>query len=295
MPTKLHVWQTLTNMLVKEILRDAKSQLAESGITEVDAEHLLAHVLGVSRMDLHNSVLVESTLLGIEDKDVLEEQFYDLLDRRLNFEPLQYLTGVAGFRYLNIEVGPGVLVPRPESELLVEAVLQHIENLPAPVSVIDLGAGSGALSLAIATEAPTTRVIAVEKSPEALVWLKKNVSVIAENVRVVEGDVADVLPGIKCDVVIANPPYVPDSQALPRDVAGFEPHIALFGGPTGMEIPKIFIAAAARLLKNGGVLVIEHTEEQGVAIADALSVDFLEIALHDDLVGRPRWTSAVRR
>jgi release factor glutamine methyltransferase len=253
-------------MNIKEILRDAKVQLVESAISDVDAEHLLAHVLGLSRMDLHNTVLVESTLLGIDDKDVLEEQFYDLLDRRLNFEPLQYLTGTAGFR-----------------------------NLPAPVSVIDLGAGSGALSLAIATEAPTTRVIAVEKSPEALVWLKKNVSVIAENVRVVEGDVADVLPGIKCDVVIANPPYVPDSQELPRDVAGFEPHIALFGGPTGMELPKIFIAAAARLLKSGGVLVIEHTEEQGAAIADALSVDFSEVALHDDLVGRPRWTSAVRR
>ena len=282
-------------MKIKEILRDAKSQLAESGISEVDAEHLLAHVLGLSRMDLHNPVLVESTLLAFEDKDVLEEQFYDLLDRRLNFEPLQYLTGVAGFRYLNIEVGPGVLVPRPESELLVEAVLQHIENLPAPVSVIDLGAGSGALSLAIATEAPTTRVIAVEKSPEALFWLKKNVSVIAENVRVVEGDVVDVLPGIKCDVVIANPPYVPDSQELPSDVAGFEPHIALFGGPTGMEIPQLFITAAARLLKPGGVLVIEHTEEQGAPIAAALSVDFSEVALHDDLVGRPRWTSAVRR
>ncbi|CAN2217666.1 HemK Methylase of polypeptide chain release factors [Candidatus Nanopelagicaceae bacterium] len=295
MLTKQHVWLTQTNMNIKQLLRDAKSQLAESGISEVDAEHLLAHVLGLSRMDLHNPVLVESTLLGIEDKDVLEEQFFDLLDRRLNFEPLQYLTGVAGFRYLNIEVGPGVLVPRPESELLVEAVLQHIENLPAPVSVIDLGAGSGALSLAIATEAPTTRVIAVEKSPEALVWLKKNVSVIAENVRVVEGDVADVLPGIKCDVVIANPPYVPDAQPLPRDVAAFEPHVALFGGPTGMEIPKIFITAASRLLKCGGVLVIEHTEEQGPAIADVLAIDFLEIALHDDLVGRPRWTSAVRR
>jgi release factor glutamine methyltransferase len=300
MPTRLLVWPTLTNMNassfnVRAILGDAKSQLAESGISEIDAEHLLAHVLGLSRMDLHNPVLVESTLLGIDDKDVLEEQFYDLLDRRLNFEPLQYLTGVAGFRYLNIEVGPGVLVPRPESELLVEAVLQHIENLPAPVSVIDLGAGSGALSLAIATEAPTTRVIAVEKSPEALFWLKKNVSVIAENVRVVEGDVADVLPGIKCDVVIANPPYVPDAQELPRDVKGFEPHIALFGGPTGMEVPALFIAAASRLLKSGGVLVIEHTENQGAAIADALAVDFLEIALHDDLVGRPRWTSAVRR
>ncbi len=282
-------------MEIKALLRVAKSQLAESGINEVGAEHLLAHVFGLTRMDLHNSVLVESTIATISDIDVIEAQFFDLLDRRLNHEPLQYLTGVAPFRYLEIQVGPGVLVPRPESELLVEAVLQHIANLPAPVSVIDLGAGSGALSLAIATEAPTARVIAVEKSPEAIFWLKKNVSVIAENVRVVEGDVADVLPGVKCDVVIANPPYIPDDQNLPRDVAGFEPHIALFGGPTGMELPRLFITAAARLLKNSGVLVIEHTEAQAIAIAGELAVDFEDIAVHDDLVGRPRWTSAVRR
>jgi release factor glutamine methyltransferase len=282
-------------MEIKSILRDAKSQLAESGISEVDAEHLLAHLLGLSRMDLHNPVLVESTFATIGDTEVIEEAFYNLLDRRLNFEPLQYLVGSAPFRYLDIEVGPGVLVPRPESELLVEAVLQHISNLPAPVSVIDLGAGSGALSLAIATEAPSTRVIAVEKSPEALFWLKKNVSVIAENVRVVEGDVAEVLPGVKCDVVIANPPYIPDEQDLPRDVLGFEPHIALFGGPTGMELPRRFIQAAARLLKPAGVLVIEHTEDQAIAIAGELAVDFEDIAVHEDLVGRPRWTSAVRR
>jgi len=282
-------------MDIKALLRDAKSQLAESQISQVDAEHLLAHVLGISRMDLHNPILLETTLTAISDTDVIEEQFISLLDRRINHEPLQYLTGVAPFRYLALEVGAGVLVPRPESELLVDAVLAHIKNLPAPVSVIDLGAGSGALALAIATEAKDTRVIAVEKSPEAIYWLKKNVSVIAQNVRVVEGDVADVLPGIKCDVVIANPPYIPDAQALPRDVAGFEPHAALYGGPTGMELPKIFITAAARLLKSAGVLVIEHTEEQGVAIASELSLDFESITLHDDLTGRPRWTSAVRR
>ena len=282
-------------MDIKALLRDAKSQLAESQISEVDAEHLLAHVLGISRMDLHNPVLLETTLTAISDTDVIEEQFISLLDRRINHEPLQYLTGVAPFRYLALEVGPGVLVPRPESELLVDAVLAHIKNLPAPVSVIDLGAGSGALALAIATEAKDTRVIAVENSPEAIYWLKKNVSVISQNVRVVEGDVSDVLPGIKCDVVIANPPYIPDAQALPRDVAGFEPHAALFGGPTGMEIPRIFITAAARLLKSAGVLVIEHTEEQGAAIASELTLDFESITLHDDLVGRPRWTSAVRR
>jgi len=282
-------------MDIKALLSDAKSQLVESQISQVDAEHLLAHVLGISRMDLHNPVLLETTLTAVSDTDVIEEQFISLLDRRINHEPLQYLTGVAPFRYLELEVGPGVLVPRPESELLVDAVLAHIKNLPAPVSVIDLGAGSGALALAIATEAKDTRVIAVEKSPEAIYWLKKNVSVIAQNVRVVEGDVADVLPGIKCDVVIANPPYIPDAQTLPRDVASFEPHAALFGGPTGMELPKIFITAAARLLKSAGVLVIEHTEEQGAAIASELTLDFESITLHDDLVGRPRWTSAVRR
>ena len=282
-------------MEIKALLRDAKAQLAESGIAEVDAEHLLAHVFGISRMDLHNPVLVENTLSALSDTEIIEAQFFALLDRRIDHEPLQYLTGLAPFRYLEIEVGTGVLVPRPESELLVDAVLSHIKNLPAPVSVIDLGAGSGALALAIATEAPDTRVIAVENSPDALFWLKKNVSVIAENVRVVEGDVRDVLPGVKCDVVIANPPYIPDAQSLPRDVASFEPHIALFGGPTGLELPKIFIAAAARLLKASGVLVIEHTEEQGAAIADELTVDFEDIALHNDLVGRPRWTSAVRK
>jgi len=180
-------------MEIKALLRNAKLQLAESSISEVDAEHLLAHLLGLSRMDLHNPVLVETTLAAVSDTDVIEEQFFALLDRRINHEPLQYLTGLAPFRYLEIQVGPGVLVPRPESELLVDAVLAHIKNLPAPVSVIDLGAGSGALALAIATEAPDTRVIAVEKSPAAIFWLKKNTSVIAENVRVVEGDVADVL------------------------------------------------------------------------------------------------------
>ena len=282
-------------MNIKALLIEAKTQLAQSGISEVDAEHLMAHVLGISRMDLHNSVLVESVLSATSDTEQVAEQFFSILDRRINHEPLQYITGVAAFRYMEILVGPGVLVPRPESELLVDAVLRHIKNLPAPVSVIDLGAGSGALALAIATEAPQSRVIAVEKSPEALYWLKKNVALIAENVRIVEGDVVDVLPGVKCDVVIANPPYISDEQVLPRDVVGFEPHAALFGGTTGMELPKIFIAAAARLLKTEGVLVIEHAQDQGIAIASELAVDFEDIALHDDLIGRPRWSSAVRR
>jgi release factor glutamine methyltransferase len=282
-------------MNIKELLRQAKSQLDESGISQVDAEHLLAHCLGVSRMDLHNPVILESTLATIGDEQTIEETFATLVERRIGFEPLQYLTGTAPFRHLEIEVGPGVLVPRPESELLVEAVLAHISNLEGIVSVVDLGAGSGALSLAIATEAENARVIAVEKSADAITWLKRNVSRIDEKVRIVEGDVSQVLIGVKCDLVIVNPPYIPDDQVLPRDVAGFEPHIALFGGPTGIEIPRQFITAAARLLKSGGVLVIEHTEEQGLVIEAELALDFENVVLHRDLNDRPRWSSAVRR
>ena len=284
---------------IKPLLRSAKEKLAAADITEVDAEHLFAYVLGISRMDLHNSVKLEEALKALGDFGVIEDTFAKLISRRAAHEPVQYLTGIAYFRHLDIEVGPGVLVPRPESELLVEAVLTHIKNLEekivGEISVIDLGAGSGALSLAIATEAPRSRVIAVEKSPDAIVWLKKNVARISENVRVVEGDVADVLPGVKCDAVIANPPYVPDNQSLPRDVADHEPHIALFGGATGLELPKRFIDAAARLLKSGGVLAIEHTEDQGAAIDALLSRDFIDIAVHQDLTGRPRWSSAVRK
>jgi release factor glutamine methyltransferase len=279
----------------KEFLRGGKEQLAAAGFAEVEAEHLLAHTLGISRMDLHNPLTVENALAAIGDMTVVEETFWKLLDRRCAHEPLQYLTGVAYFRHLEIKVGPGVLVPRPESELLVESVLTHIEKLSGAVSVVDLGSGSGALALAIATEAPQTHVIAVEKSPEAIHWLKENVSFIDEKVRILESDVATALEGVKCDVVIANPPYVPDSQELPRDVADHEPAIALFGGADGMKSPRLFISAAGRLLKTGGFLAIEHNEEQGGAIADVLSADFTDILLHKDLTGRPRFTTAVRR
>jgi release factor glutamine methyltransferase len=279
----------------KEFLRGGKEQLSAAGFAEVEAEILLAHTLGISRMDLHDPLTVENALTAIGDMAIVEETFWKLLDRRCAHEPLQYLTGVAYFRHLEIKVGPGVLVPRPESELLVESVLTYIEKLSGAVSVVDLGSGSGALALAIATEAPHTHVIAVEKSPEAIYWLKENVSFIDEKVRILESDVATALDGVKCDVVIANPPYVPDSQELPRDVAEHEPAIALFGGADGMKAPRLFISTASRLLKEGGFLAIEHHEEQGLAIADVLSADFTDILLHQDLTGRPRFTTAVRR
>ena len=279
----------------KEFLRGGKEQLAAAGFAEVEAEILLAHTLGISRMDLHNPLTVENALAAIGDMTVVEETFWKLLDRRCAHEPLQYLTGVTYFRHLELKVGPGVLVPRPESELLVEAVLTHIEKISGAVSVVDLGSGSGALALAIATEVPRTHVIAVEKSPEAIAWLKENVSFIDETVRIVESDVVTALDGVKCDVVIANPPYVPDSQELPKDVADHEPAIALFGGADGMKIPRLFISAASRLLKSGGFLAIEHHEAQGPQIADVLNEEFTDIVLHQDLTGRPRFTTAVRR
>jgi release factor glutamine methyltransferase len=285
----------MMELTFKEFLRSGKEQLSAAGYPEVDAEHLLAHVLGISRMDLHNPVTVENAIVAIGDTTIIEETFWKLLDRRCAHEPLQYLTGVAYFRYLELQVGPGVLVPRPESELLVEAVLKNIAGREGAISVIDLGAGSGALTLAIATEAPQTHLIAVEKDPAAVEWLRKNVSRIDETVRIIESDVEDALDGVKCDVLIANPPYIPNGQELPKDVADHEPAIALFGGSDGMEIPRKFINAAARLLKSGGFFAIEHHESQPIDIAAAMLKDFDQIELHNDLVGRPRFTTGIRR
>ena len=246
-------------------------------------------------MELHNPVLVENAITAISDTTLIEENFWKLLDRRCAHEPLQYLTGTAYFRYLELEVGSGVLVPRPESELLVEAVLKNIESRSGAVSVVDLGAGSGALTLAIATEAPNAHVIAVEKDPAAVEWLRKNVARISEDVRILESDVAEALEGVKCDVVIANPPYIPHSQELPRDVAEHEPAAALFGGADGMDIPRRFIEAAARLLKPGGFFAIEHHESQPAAITAEMVQAFDDVVTHNDLVGRPRYTTGVRR
>lgn len=278
----------------KEFLGTGKEQLRSAGIDATDAEHLMAYALGISRMDLHNPVIVEDRLANFGDLTILEETFWKLLDARAAHQPLQYLTGVSYFRYLEIQVGPGVLVPRPESELLVQAVLDHLEKATETVSVVDLGSGSGALALAISTENEKTRVIAVEKDQAAIEWLKKNVARINEQVRIVESDVVDALQGVKCDVVIANPPYVPDSQVLPRDVAEHEPAVALFGGPTGLDIPGRFIDTATRLLKPGGFFAIEHTEDQGDAIAALLAKNFFNIITHRDLNKRPRYTTAIR-
>ncbi len=276
-------------------LQRAKREFRESGYAEVDAELLLAHTLGITRMELHNPTIVERVLESFENIGDVLEQFEAMCVRRLGGEPVQYITGVAYFCDLTLQVGRGVLIPRPETELLVESILPHLKALNRSASVIDLGAGSGAISISIASQVPTAHVIAVENDQQALVWLRKNIEASNVDVRVVAEDVATALLGVRADLVVANPPYVPDDQDLPYEVKNYEPHSALFGGKDGMDVPRTFVAAASRLLKDGGIFVIEHGQEQAEAVKQALSADFIVVRMHSDLANRPRWTSAQRR
>jgi release factor glutamine methyltransferase len=166
--------------------------------------------------------------------------------------------------------------------------------------VVDLGAGSGAISIAIASEASLkglkVSMVAVEKSPEAAVWLNKNIAKYDLPIRVVIEDVQTALPDVKADLVVANPPYIPNDERLPIEVANFEPNDALFGGAVdGMQIPKLFIAAADRLLKPGGYFIMEHHEKQGELVREALLAQFSNAQTHADLNGRDRFTSARKR
>jgi release factor glutamine methyltransferase len=286
-------------MSIKQVLKDKKNKFASSGISEIDAELILAFVLGVERMELH----ARDFDLNHEQVELLDE----LVAKRISGNPTQYLIGQAPFRYLTFQVGPGVLIPRPESEALVDAALIEIERIHSiqgqssklPVSIVDLGSGSGALAISIAHEAerrnwPVT-VVAVEKSDAALEWLKRNIAACDVSVRVISGDVLEVLEGVKCDIVIANPPYVPDGDNLPELVIENEPKEALFGGGAdGLEIPRRFIQAASSLLKPGGLLIMEHHESQSLLLEAELSKDYSEMNLHRDLNNRPRWISARR-
>lgn len=287
-------------MSIKQILRSAKQLLADSNIPAVDAELMLAHVLGVGRMDLHSR---EFELLP-EQNELLQE----MLAARVSGTPTQYLTGEAPFRYLSFSVGPGVLIPRPETELLVDAALVEIERMQsAPgnqtvpaVSVVDLGAGSGAISISIAHEAGQRKmpvhIVAVENSAPAIEWLKRNISRHEVDVRVVASDVTQALEGVKCDIVVANPPYVPNETELPELVAENEPREALFGGAgDGMEIPAKFVATATRILKPGGFLILEHFESQSSALEALLESDYSDISHYLDLNQRPRWITARRK
>ncbi len=217
--------------------------------------------------------------------------------------PLQHLTGRAPFRHLELAVGPGVFVPRPETEQLVEWALAQLAGADEPV-VVDLGAGSGAIALSLAHEHPGARVTAVERDPQAAEWTRHNADLRAaagdRPVTVLSGDMTD--PALlrdldgAVDLVVSNPPYVPDGARVPREVADHDPPLALWGGPDGLDVVRGLLRTAARLLRPGGALGIEHADQQGSALPALVrgTGEFTDVADHPDLAGRPRFTTARR-
>lgn len=259
-------------MIVREWLQQARERLSGFPSAEVDARLLLESIMGRP--------------LNLTD-DVALDRADALLARRLTHEPVQYITGEAPFRYLVLHVGPGVLIPRPETEVLVDLVKDEISDTS---KVVDLGAGSGAIAIAIASETGAS-VTAVEKDPEAFTWLMKNVSEFAPKVTCIQADVLDVQLN-NIDVVVANPPYVPASLTLDREVHNYEPHQALFGGADGLEAPHLFMRAAAKMLRSGGRFVMEHDQSHQDRIVDLAKRYFVDVHTHQDLAGRPRFISA---
>lgn len=259
-------------MIVREWLQQARERLSGFPSAEVDARLLLEHLMG--------KPLNTSDVVDVEAANVL-------LERRLAHEPVQYITGFAPFRYLELEVGPGVLIPRPETEVLVDLAKGEIGQ--QSLSVVDLGSGSGAIAISIATETPA-RVTAVEKEDDAYFWLSRNVKKLAPQVECLHSDVAE-LDMRNVDLVVANPPYVPDAQALPSDVAGFEPRAALFGGQDGTVVPEVFMQTAARILRNGGLMIMEHAESHQDRMVELAGRYFDDVKRHQDLLSRPRFIS----
>lgn len=262
---------------------------------EVDAELLLAHVLGVTRGQLQAKAVTGAEVSAHE-----RDAFLAALARRAAREPLQHITGTAPFRSLELAVGPGVFVPRPETEFVAQLAIDALIAVASPrPRAVDLGTGSGAIALALATEVPHAEVVAVERSPEAHAWAERNIRASgADNIRLVLGDLADALPEWDgtVDVAASNPPYIPDA-AVPRDleVRLHDPAAALYGGPDGLDVVRVLSRRARVLLRSGGTLVIEHGEQQGAELRALLAADgWRAPATHRDLLGRDRATTATR-
>jgi release factor glutamine methyltransferase len=285
---------------VKSLFERSVAILAASGIADpqVDAELLIGHVLGASRGRVQ-SLTVTDAPLGVEDTVAIVEA----VERRAAREPLQHITGVAWFRSLELAVGPGVFVPRPETEFVAGLAIDSLRAVVAAPDVrplaVDLGTGSGAIALSLATEVPHADVVAVENSTAAFIWAKQNLRAVgAENARLVFIDLADALPELDAtvDVVVSNPPYIP-AGAVPRDpeVRLHDPEHALYGGEDGLDVVRSVSATARRLLRPGGSLVIEHGDLQGEQMRALLTADgWRAVATHRDLTGRDRATTAIR-
>ena len=290
------------DIALSELLQWALSTLGAAGVPEpdVDSELLAGHVLGLGRGEIAAKLVTGFTVPGESALAIRQ-----LVDRRAGREPLQHILGVAWFRSMTLQVGPGVFVPRPETEQLAGMAIDALRSLaePSPIGV-DLGTGSGAIALAMATEVPHARIYAVEKSPKALPWTTKNFSALGgSNAHLVPGDLAgdellNTFPELEGSVAViaSNPPYIP-VDAIPRDpeVQLFDPALALYGGQDGLDVVRQVSQVALVLGRPGAQLMLEHGELQGEDIRGILSSDgWRATATHRDLTGRDRYTTATR-
>ncbi len=278
------------------LLRRASEQLAAAGVESArhDASVLVSHVLQVEPRDV-----VRLDTVTAEQAEAID----DLVARRCARVPLQHLTGRAFFRHLALDVGPGVFVPRPETEVVVGAVLDEVTDLLARgvgrPRVVDLCTGSGAIAASVAVEAPTAQVAAVELSEDAFAWAERNLRDLDVDLRL--GDAAEAFRDLdgSVDVVVSNPPYIPpDAVIRDVEVRDHDPALALWGGGAdGLDVMRAVVSRASALLHPGGLLVVEHADVQGPSVVALLqgSGDFVDVADHVDLAGRDRFTTARRR
>ncbi|MDR2974095.1 MAG: peptide chain release factor N(5)-glutamine methyltransferase [Propionibacteriaceae bacterium] len=270
---------------IASLLRDTAAALGRSGLvsSQAEARTLVSLALGVEPARL---VLVP------EVTSAQKQALADMVAQRVAGRPLQHITGEAYFRTVTLAVGPGVFIPRPETEVLAGWAISQVEK--GQRRVVELCAGSGAISLAIMTESDPEAVWAVERDEVACQWLARNLE--GTGAQAVCADMAEALHHLdgSIDIVVANPPYVPTSQRdlLPADV-GHDPAAALFSGPVGLDDTVTVARVAGRLLRGGGVVGSEHGEDQGEGVAEVLAAaGFVDISCHADLAGRPRFTTA---
>jgi release factor glutamine methyltransferase len=274
----------------------AAARLAEAGIESprADAELMAAHRHGVARSALHL----------VADTD-FDPRFWDDVARREAREPLQHITGTAYFRYLELEVGPGVFVPRPETEVMTGWAIDRLTEMDVADPVVaDLGTGSGAIALAIAQEVPRARVHAVEGDPLARPWTERNIARCAAaaphtvgRVMLRAGDFGCGLHDLDgaVDLVISNPPYIPVGAAVPPEVGEYEPSAALYSGADGLDAIRVVERVARRLLRPGGRVAVEHGALQGAAVYWVFAEEdgWVQNRNHKDLAGLDRFVTAV--
>ncbi len=282
-------------MKLSAALAFATDRLSQAGVPSpnADATWLLCHVLGVDRSELLTRITFDQELTAEQ-----LEVFNALLVRRQGREPLQHITGVAAFRSLELRVGPGVFIPRPETEQVVQYAIDYLKQLPAEGKAIDLGTGSGAIAIAIAKEVPKTKVYAVELSESAHQYASENIAKNHVSVELRLGAMQQVVGDLvgQLDVVISNPPYIPIA-AIPIDpeVRDYDPELALYGGEDGLDVIRDISGIAAALLRPGGLLVLEHADGQSPAIRDLLLNDgWLSVSAYQDAALRYRTITAIR-